>query len=532
MSPQEALEQLREQIDEVQKATDTGDREIARAVENVLQRQDVLEPYRDDEHHEDALYRLAWWMFVRAPALDIRHFVFSSMALDVVQSGTRSLEKSFEDLANLESSHSLDNPAPLPVEETDEIRKLRSAFKAGADHLDELFDYEADKLEKLLTGVVGKLLEQQEFFRNLSRSIAEDLMTQFGDLAESGAFQDAMHSPLGDEHDHEEEYDELGRAEDYLQRGAERYEQGDVDGAVDDYTEALEIGDEDPDVYRRRGVARAAMNDVEGAIEDWTAALELDPDHVEARVDRALAYYEHQRPEKALEDFDAAAERKERPEIFANRGVARFQTGDVDGAREDLNRALDLDDESVPAYLNRAMVRQATGDVVGALKDFGRVVELDPDNADAYASRGYLRLEQGELEAAVEDFEQAIEARPYDATNYYNLGNAYAEQAEWEEAIEQYDQAIELDPEDPQAYSNRGSAKVQLQDFQGAIDDWNEATDLDPYNPIPYVKRAGVWNMLDEEDEALADLDKALEVAPDDWDLRPRVVQMVAELTD
>jgi tetratricopeptide (TPR) repeat protein len=533
MSPQDALQKLREQIDDVQEATDTGDREIAGAVENILQRQEVVEPYREDDEHRDTVFRLAWWMFVRAPALDIRHFVFSSMALDVVQSGTRSLEKSFEDLANLETSYSLDNPAPLPTDDNERVRKLQASFKSGADQLDELFDYDGDKLQDLITDIVGKLLQEEDFFRDLSRTIAEDLMDQFGDLADSGAFQEAMHTPMGDDaHDHAEDYDELGRAEDYVQRGHERYEEGDVDGAVDDYTEALDIGGDDPDVYRKRGVARAAMNDVDGAIEDWTQALELDPDHVEARVDRALAYYEDQQPEKALEDFNKAVEHEERAEIFANRGVARFQTGDVEGAREDLNRAIDMDDESVPAYLNRAMLRQATGDLVGAFKDYDKVVEIDPENADAFASRGYLRLEQGELDDAVEDFQKAIDIRPYDASNYYNLGNAYAEKAEWEKAIEQYDEAIELDPEDPQAYSNRGSAKIQLEDFHGAIDDWNEATDLDPYNPVPYVKRAGVWNMLDEEEEALKDLDKALEVAPDDWELRPRVVQMVAELTD
>ncbi|MFB6350571.1 MAG: tetratricopeptide repeat protein [Bradymonadaceae bacterium] len=532
MTPQDALDKLYAQIETVQDETDTGDREIARAVENVLRRQDVVEPYREEPEHRDALLRLAWWMFVRAPGLDLRHFVYSSMALDVIQSDTRDLASSFEDLKNLEDAFSLDDPAPSPIEETDEVLEIREAFKEGADHVEEVFEHDGDAIQELITNVVAKLLQSQDLFQKLSRNIAEDLMEQFSDLAESDAFDDAMHTPLGEgTHDHAEDYEELDAPDAYVERGDKRYEQGDLDGAIADYTEALEIGDEETDIYRKRGVSRAAMNDVDGAIEDWSRALELDPENVEARVDRALVFYENDQPERALEDYDKAAEQEERPEVFANRGVARFQTGDVQGAREDLDRALELDEESVPAYLNRALVRQATGDLSGAFEDYDHVLEIGPENADAYASRGYLRLEKGELEGAVSDFQEATEIRPYDATTYYNLGNAYAEQAEWEEAIEQYDQAIDLDPEDPQAYSNRGSAKIQLKDFHGALDDWNEATDLDPYNPVPYVKRAGVWQMLDEEDEAMDDLRKALEVAPEDWQLRPRVEHMVEEIT-
>lgn len=532
MTPQDALDKLHGQIETVKDETDAGDRVVARATENILRRQEVVEPFHDNPDHRDALFRLAWWMFVRAPALDIRHFIFSSMALDVIQSGTRDLESTFQDLKNLEGTYTLEDPAPSPIEETDEIKEIRTAFETAGDHVDEIFDHGGDEIQELMTNVVAKLLESKDLFQELSRNIAEDLMEEFGDLAESDAFEDAMHTPLGEGgHGHAEDYEELDEADAYVERGDERYEQGDLDGAIDDYTEALEMGGDDTDIYRKRGVARAAMNDVDGAIEDWSTALELDPENVEARVDRALVFYEDEQPQRALDDYDKAAEIEERPEIFANRGVARFQTGDVEGAKEDLDHALDLDDESVPAYLNRALVRQATGDLAGAFDDYDTVLEIDPENADAYASRGYLRLEQGELDAAVSDFREATELRPYDPTSYYNLGNAYAEQGEWEDAIEQYDKAIELDPEDPQAYSNRGSAKIQLKDFHGAIDDWNEATELDPYNPVPYVKRAGVWQMLDQEDDAMEDLRKALEVAPEDWPLRPRVEKMAEELT-
>ena len=65
-------------------------------------------------------------------------------------------------------------------------------------------------------------------------------------------------------------------ANDYLSRGAARVEKGDVDGAIADFTKAIEINPQFAQAYGNRGLARLAQaNDAE-ARQDFDKCFSLD----------------------------------------------------------------------------------------------------------------------------------------------------------------------------------------------------------------------------------------------------------------
>src|SRR3982751_5329383 len=76
----------------------------------------------------------------------------------------------------------------------------------------------------------------------------------------------------------------LRRAEDYYQRGLARYEKGDVEGAIADYSKAIEMYPKYSAAYNSRAAARKAKGDTDAAIADYNRAIELSPDI-------ALPYY-------------------------------------------------------------------------------------------------------------------------------------------------------------------------------------------------------------------------------------------------
>ena len=57
--------------------------------------------------------------------------------------------------------------------------------------------------------------------------------------------------------------------------GVDKYEQGDYQGAIADYTKAIEINPEDANAYLNRGIDREIVNDLEGACRDWRKAVDL-----------------------------------------------------------------------------------------------------------------------------------------------------------------------------------------------------------------------------------------------------------------
>ena len=63
--------------------------------------------------------------------------------------------------------------------------------------------------------------------------------------------------------------------EDYFVSGYEKAEAKDYNGAVSDYTKAIELNPNDAEAYSNRGEAKNLLGDLNGACADWKKAAEL-----------------------------------------------------------------------------------------------------------------------------------------------------------------------------------------------------------------------------------------------------------------
>ena len=64
-------------------------------------------------------------------------------------------------------------------------------------------------------------------------------------------------------------------ATDYRYRGLARQSKGDLDGAILDYNQALDLDPKDAIAFYQRGLARQAKGDYAGALADYTQVLGL-----------------------------------------------------------------------------------------------------------------------------------------------------------------------------------------------------------------------------------------------------------------
>lgn len=87
----------------------------------------------------------------------------------------------------------------------------------------------------------------------------------------------------------------------YLNRGVAEEGLGQWDAAIADYNQVLKIDTEDPLAYNNRGNAKAGLADWDGAIADYRQATELAPDFSFARANYALALYQVGETDKAIE---------------------------------------------------------------------------------------------------------------------------------------------------------------------------------------------------------------------------------------
>jgi Tfp pilus assembly protein PilF len=132
------------------------------------------------------------------------------------------------------------------------------------------------------------------------------------------------------------------------------------------------------DDFSQHGISRFEKHDFEGAIADFTKAIELNGQKLEfCFYFRGIARYRLGRLDDAIADLSKAITLKQHPRFYDDRGNLLAQRGDFDGAMADLNRAIEIEPKYAKAYGDRGIIRLMRGEGTAAELDFRKCVELD-----------------------------------------------------------------------------------------------------------------------------------------------------------
>ncbi|MCM1982371.1 tetratricopeptide repeat protein [Lyngbya confervoides] len=84
--------------------------------------------------------------------------------------------------------------------------------------------------------------------------------------------------------------------------------QGDYQGAIADYSQAIELSPQNPEIYYNRGVAYYSVGNSPSAIADFNQTLQLDPAKAQAYANRGAIFLESGNSQAALADAQTAAQ--------------------------------------------------------------------------------------------------------------------------------------------------------------------------------------------------------------------------------
>ncbi|MCD4709709.1 MAG: tetratricopeptide repeat protein, partial [Bacteroidales bacterium] len=127
----------------------------------------------------------------------------------------------------------------------------------------------------------------------------------------------------------------------------------DYNGAIKDYSMALELNPELVIALNNRGYARYFTEDKEGALQDFNAAITNGAHLASAKLNKAsmLAGQGQMVPALRLLD-ETLLEHPDEAVLYLNRGLVRELTGDLDGACEDWHRAIELGADEANEFIN------------------------------------------------------------------------------------------------------------------------------------------------------------------------------------
>jgi tetratricopeptide (TPR) repeat protein len=301
----------------------------------------------------------------------------------------------------------------------------------------------------------------------------------------------------------------------YVMRGTAKAQLYDNQGAIEDYTTAIELNPRLVLAYNNRGNLRQHFGDVDGAISDFSNVLAINPYSPIAYNNRAIIYTQIGQFSAAIADYQKAIElQPDFVSVYNNQGNAYCQMGDYPNAIAHYSQAIRLDPKFAVAYSNRANIHRIQGDLVTALVDYDRAISLDADLVIAYYNRGICHRQIGNHQAAIDNYTQTLDLDPQYFYAYYHRGNARQYLGDKHGAIADYTQTIYFDPNHTYAYYNRAVTRSEIEDIHGAMEDLERAIELEPAFALAYYQRGWLLAIYNEHEYAIANYQRAIELNP------------------
>lgn len=316
-------------------------------------------------------------------------------------------------------------------------------------------------------------------------------------------------------------------SKDWVVSAEAKKKQGDYQGALADYDEAVRLDPNDLDVLIDRGDLYAKLDQLPQAFADYNEAIRLDPTDIHFFYTRGGLYYVlGESPQLALADFNEALRLDPHTQdacsaiIFTSRGDVYADLNQPQQALADYNEAIRLNPNSADAFIRCGVLyRGQLKQPQWALENFNQAIRLEPANALAFYNRGNLyQYHLKQPQQALADYNEAIRLDPTVAAAFYNRGDLYQYDLKQPQlALADYNEAIRLDPTYAAAFINRGNLyRYYLKQPQQALADYNEAIRLEPRDGMAFYNRGLLYHYdLKQPQQALADFYQALRFEKD-----------------
>ncbi len=153
-----------------------------------------------------------------------------------------------------------------------------------------------------------------------------------------------------------------------------------------------------------RAIERSRQGDLDGAIAGFDEAIRLAPRNAEAYHYRARTWGRKGLWDRALADYDRAIRLDpDDPALYHDRGLALQQKGEFDEALVDLDRAIRMNFSDAELYSDRGAVWLAKGRYDRALADFNQALKLNPGLASATDRRDEALARKREQDPAADN---------------------------------------------------------------------------------------------------------------------------------
>lgn len=188
--------------------------------------------------------------------------------------------------------------------------------------------------------------------------------------------------------------------------------------AVDEIEAAKSINRGDPEIYNIEGLIYFSLKQYDQAEGYYEKAIELNPNYSEARNNLCGLYLAAGKWDAAIEQCSKAASDvfyKSREKALTNLGVVYFKKGDIDKAKENYQKALEINPAFAYTHNELGKLHMATGNDLQAIGEFRKAINSFDKYDEAHFNLALAYLRTGKRESACESFKKVVEISPESA---------------------------------------------------------------------------------------------------------------------
>jgi putative PEP-CTERM system TPR-repeat lipoprotein len=301
-----------------------------------------------------------------------------------------------------------------------------------------------------------------------------------------------------------------------LQLAAEAHLQsGDPKKAEELFERASKLRPNDPRIRTALALSQFGKGKTDAAITELEHIAESDKG---ALADLALvsAHLRKKEVDKALKAIEALEKKQpDKPLAPMLRGRVLVLKKDIDGARAQFQKALQLDKQYFPAVAGLAALDMAANKPAEARKHFDELLKADPGNVPAKQALAALLTRTGNTgDEVAKLLSDAVKQNPNDVRAQLMLINFQLDRRDTKAAITAAREANSALTDHPEILMALGRAYLTDNDVQQAVTIFNRLAVVQPKSAMPHLGLADAHLALKDRPSAVRSLKRALELQP------------------
>jgi tetratricopeptide (TPR) repeat protein len=265
----------------------------------------------------------------------------------------------------------------------------------------------------------------------------------------------------------------------FFQKGNIQLKEKNYKEAARLFGEAIEKNAQFADAYLNRGLAYYYQNNLQKALADFEQALQIEPTYSAALFNRAQVKYDLGQKDCLSDITKVIQQVPDSAAYYVLLGNAKVLNEDLSGGMAAFSEAIRLDSKQTEAFVNRGYLYFKEGRMDMAKADFEEALSLNPKQPFALNNLSLLSAKAGRYAIALSLIDQALALAPAQEIFINNKAFYLLMSDQPDLSADLIAQSLRLNDQNPYALRNRGIYKFQAKQYDQAQKDLEQALQFD-----------------------------------------------------